>query len=224
MPRHPLRAATAICGLGLTEVGRVYDRTASDFAAEAVLLALADAGLAKRELDGLLVSAGMAGGPDLSLALQLGLPELRLYTQLNAFGSTAAQMVQYAALAVASGHGAPRGLRVRRRPAAPRREHRRGLRRGAPRLPRPRRARRRLRLRRPDPVVRPRGAAPHGPLRHHPGPARRDRRRDARLGRRQSARDASASRSRSPTTAPRRSWSSPSTCSTAAWSRTAVPA
>jgi acetyl-CoA acetyltransferase len=101
--RHPLRAATAICGLGLTEVGRVYDRTASDFAAEAVLVALEDAGLEKRELDGLLVSAGMAGGPDLSLALQLGLPELRLYTQLNAFGSTAAQMVQYAALGVANG-------------------------------------------------------------------------------------------------------------------------
>jgi acetyl-CoA acetyltransferase len=103
MPRHPLRAATAICGLGITEVGRVYDRTASDFAAEAVLLALEDAGLEKRELDGLLVSAGMAGGPDLSLALQLGVPELRLYTHVNAYGSTAAQMVQYAALAVAGG-------------------------------------------------------------------------------------------------------------------------
>jgi acetyl-CoA acetyltransferase len=103
VPRHPLRAATAICGLGLTEVGKVYERTASDFAAEAVLLALEDAGLEKRELDGLLLSAGMSGGPDLSLALQLGLPELRLYTQLNAFGSTAAQMVQYAALAVANG-------------------------------------------------------------------------------------------------------------------------
>jgi len=103
VPRHPLRAATAICGLGLTEVGRVYDRPASDFAAEAVLLALEDAGLERRELDGLLVSAGMSGGPDLSLALQLGLPELRVCTQLNAYGSTAAQMVQYAALAVASG-------------------------------------------------------------------------------------------------------------------------
>jgi acetyl-CoA acetyltransferase len=101
--RHPLRAATAVCGLGLTDVGRVYDRPASDFAVEAVWLALADAGLEKRELDGLLLSAGMSGGPDLALAHQLGLPELRLYTQVNAFGSTAAQMVQYAALAVANG-------------------------------------------------------------------------------------------------------------------------
>ncbi|HVH06113.1 MAG TPA: thiolase family protein [Myxococcota bacterium] len=103
MPRHPLRGAAAICGLGLTEVGRVYDRTTSDFAAEAVLLALADAGLEKRELDGLLVSGGISGGPDLSLAYVLGLPELALYTQMNAYGSTAAQLVQYAAFAVANG-------------------------------------------------------------------------------------------------------------------------
>jgi acetyl-CoA acetyltransferase len=103
MPRHPLRGAAAICGLGLTEVGRVYDRTTSDFAAEAVLLALADAGLEKRELDGLLVSAGISGGPDLSLAYVLGLPELALYTQMNAYGSTAVQLVQYAAFAVANG-------------------------------------------------------------------------------------------------------------------------
>ena len=103
MPRHPLRAATAICGLGLTEVGRVYERTTADFAAEAVWLALADAGLEKAELDGLVVNAGISGGPDLSLAWQLGLPELRFYTQLNAFGSSAAQMVQVAAMAVANG-------------------------------------------------------------------------------------------------------------------------
>jgi acetyl-CoA acetyltransferase len=103
MPRHPLRAATAIAGLGLTEVGRVYDRTTGDFAAEAVLLALADAGLEKGDLDGLLVSGGISGGPDLSLAYHLGLPELALYTQMNAYGSTAAQLVQYAAFAVANG-------------------------------------------------------------------------------------------------------------------------
>ena len=41
MPRHPLRAATALCGLGVTEVGRVYDRSTTDFAVEAVSLALA---------------------------------------------------------------------------------------------------------------------------------------------------------------------------------------
>src|SRR5512134_3624219 len=103
MPRHPLRAATALCGLGVTEVGRVYDRSTTDFAVDAVGLALADAGLDKHELDGLLVSSGISGGHDLSLAHALGLPELRVYTHMNAFGSTAAQLVQYAAFAVAHG-------------------------------------------------------------------------------------------------------------------------
>ena len=45
-------------GLGLTEIGRVYDRPTTDFAAEAVWLALEDAGLEKAELDGLLVKLG----------------------------------------------------------------------------------------------------------------------------------------------------------------------
>ena len=224
MPRHPLRAATAICGLGVTEVGRVYDRTTTDFAAEAVPLALEDAGLGKRELDGLLVAAGISGGPDLSLALALGLPELRVYTQMNAFGSTAAQIVQYAALAVADGLARHVACVFADAPARARREHRRGLRRGAARPARPRRARGRLRLRRSDPLVRPGGAAPHGPLRHHAGPARRDRRRDARLGRRQSARARFREPLSSRSTAPRPSWWSRSTCSTAAWSRTAAPA
>jgi acetyl-CoA acetyltransferase len=101
--KHPLRGAAAIAGLGLTETGRVYGRPAGDLAAEAVLLALEDAGLEKRELDGLIVNQGISGGPDLSLALALGIPELRFCTQLNAWGSSAAQMVQVAALAVANG-------------------------------------------------------------------------------------------------------------------------
>jgi acetyl-CoA acetyltransferase len=98
-----LSGATAICGLGMTELGRVYERTASDFAAEAVLLALADAGLEKRELDGLLINAGISQGVDLSLAQTLGLRSLSVLTQMQGYGSSAGQMVQYAALAVHAG-------------------------------------------------------------------------------------------------------------------------
>jgi len=68
-----------------------------------VLRALADAGLEKRELDGLLLNAGISQGIDLSLAQTLGLGELAVLTQMNAYGSTAGQMVQYAALAVHHG-------------------------------------------------------------------------------------------------------------------------
>ena len=49
--------ATAIAGLGLTAMGKVYGRTATDFAAEALALALADAGLEKSDVDGLLINA-----------------------------------------------------------------------------------------------------------------------------------------------------------------------
>ena len=42
-----MRGQTAIAGLGMTEMGKVYGHTATDFAAEALALALGDAGLAK---------------------------------------------------------------------------------------------------------------------------------------------------------------------------------
>jgi acetyl-CoA acetyltransferase len=100
---HPLRAATAIAGLGFSELGRVYDRSAADFAVDAVRAALDDCGLAHDELDGLLVNPGISQGIDLQLASQLGLSRLNLLTFMNGWGSSAGQMVGYAALAVANG-------------------------------------------------------------------------------------------------------------------------
>jgi acetyl-CoA acetyltransferase len=94
---------TAIAGLGMTELGRVYGRSATDFAVDAVLRALADAGLAKDELDGLLINAGISQGVDLSLAGALGLRELAVQTQMQGYGSSAGQMVGYAAMAVHAG-------------------------------------------------------------------------------------------------------------------------
>lgn len=49
----------AIAGLGVTEQGKVYGKTAPQFAAEAVRLAAADAGLTLGDLDGLIVSGGV---------------------------------------------------------------------------------------------------------------------------------------------------------------------
>jgi acetyl-CoA acetyltransferase len=103
MPAHPLSGKNAIAGLGMTELGRVYGRSATDFAVEAVLRALGDAGLAKDELDGLLINAGISQGVDLSLAQALGLRALAVQTQMQGYGSSAGQMVQYAALAVNAG-------------------------------------------------------------------------------------------------------------------------
>jgi len=93
----------AIAGLGITQVGRVYGRTAADFAAEAVRLAVVDAGLTLDDVDGMLLSNGITGGVELRLARDLGLRNLRLLSNVIAYGATATAQVQIAAAAVASG-------------------------------------------------------------------------------------------------------------------------
>lgn len=106
MPDRDLKGRTAISGLGITEQGRVYGHSAGWFAAEAVRLAVEDAGLRKDEIDGLLVNQGMTPLPGmggLDLQNHLGLTNLRLLASMNVGGATAGVMVQYAALAIAHG-------------------------------------------------------------------------------------------------------------------------
>jgi len=95
--------SAAIAGLGITEMGKVYDRTAAGFAADAVRLAVADAGLQMSDVDGLLTNAGLSGTVGLGLQRELGLRDLRLLSEIQAYGSSAGAMVQYASMAVASG-------------------------------------------------------------------------------------------------------------------------
>ncbi len=104
---HPLRGASAITGLGMTPMGRIYGKTTNELAADAVRDAIRDAGLQKDQIDGLLINPGITGftGGGISLGLQnyLGLTNLRLLNHMNGAGSTAAQMVQYATMAIAAG-------------------------------------------------------------------------------------------------------------------------
>ena len=93
----------AIAGLGITEMGKVYGKTSADFAADAVRLAVADAGLTLDQLDGLLINAGVSGGLGIDLAARLGLSDLPLLSAVNAYGSTASGMVQLASFAIAAG-------------------------------------------------------------------------------------------------------------------------
>jgi acetyl-CoA acetyltransferase len=95
-----MQRTAAIAGAGLTEVGKVYGRTSQSLAAEAVRLALADAGLSLSDVDGLLINAGMSSGLDLTLARHLGLRDLRMLSEVNAFGASAGVMVAQAAMAV----------------------------------------------------------------------------------------------------------------------------
>ena len=94
---------SAIIGLGITEMGKVYGRTAAEFAADAVVLAAQDAGCDLHDIDGLLISAGVQQGVGLGLARDLGLRNLTLLSEVQAFGSTAGGMVAMASMAVQSG-------------------------------------------------------------------------------------------------------------------------
>jgi acetyl-CoA acetyltransferase len=99
----PKSRRPVIAGLGMTEMGAVYGRSAASFAREAVRLAVADAGLVLDDVDGLLTSNGTSGGVGLGLQRDLSLRDLRLLSEMQGFGSTAGSMVQFASMAVQSG-------------------------------------------------------------------------------------------------------------------------
>jgi acetyl-CoA acetyltransferase len=103
-----LRGKCAIAGLGATKMGRNYDHPGPmGFAIEAVELALADAGLQRSDIDGLLVNPGITWMDNAmaSFALQqaMGLENLRLTATMNLGGATAGAMVMHAAQSVAAG-------------------------------------------------------------------------------------------------------------------------
>jgi acetyl-CoA acetyltransferase len=104
---HSMKGKAAIAGLGITEMGRIYGHDSNWFAGEAIRLAVEDAGLRKDDIDGLLINAGITnnapGGLSLTLQNYLGFNNLRLLNHMNAAGSTASQMVQYASFAVVNG-------------------------------------------------------------------------------------------------------------------------
>ncbi|OZC79300.1 sterol carrier protein [Rhodococcus sp. 06-418-1B] len=93
----------SIAGLGVTEMGRIYGKTATNFGADAVRRAAADAHLELSEIDGLLISGGVTGKLGLPLAQELGLEDLSLLSVMQSYGSTAGAMVQFAASAIESG-------------------------------------------------------------------------------------------------------------------------
>ena len=102
----PRRPVAAIAGLGFSELSRKPIGTSRELAADAVRAAIADAGLGTAAIDGLLLNRSPSAEPaslPLRLREDLGLGELRLLCCMEAEGSSAVQMVQYAALAVNAG-------------------------------------------------------------------------------------------------------------------------
>jgi len=102
-----LKGKTAIAGLGITPQGRVYGSNHVGFAVDAVSRALADAGLRREDLDGLLLNPGISwadqGMGSFLLQQAMGLRNLRLTASMNLGGATAIAMIQQAAEAIACG-------------------------------------------------------------------------------------------------------------------------
>ncbi|TAK37091.1 MAG: thiolase family protein [Chloroflexota bacterium] len=84
-------------------MGRVYGRDGYDFAAEAIKLAMDDAGLDKRDIDGLLINTRPSATSWLQLQNTLGFRDLKLINQMYSAGATAGTMVQYATMAIEAG-------------------------------------------------------------------------------------------------------------------------
>jgi len=98
-----VRDHVAIAGLGITPMGKVYGRTATGFAADAIALALGDAGLTKSDVDGLLIHANTAPEMNPNLQMALGFEDLAVLNAMSAYGSTPATMLQYAAATIEQG-------------------------------------------------------------------------------------------------------------------------
>ena len=92
----------AIVGLGATEFSKNSGRTELRLAMEAVLAALADAGIAPEEVDGF-SSYSVDKVPEYEVARLLGAREVKFFSQVPHGGGAACAPVLHAAMAVATG-------------------------------------------------------------------------------------------------------------------------
>jgi acetyl-CoA acetyltransferase len=97
-----ISGAAAIVGIGATEFSKDSGRSELRLAAEAVRAALADAGLRPCDVDGV-VTFTMDSNMEVAVARELGIPELRFFSQVHYGGGAACATVQQAAMAVATG-------------------------------------------------------------------------------------------------------------------------
>jgi acetyl-CoA acetyltransferase len=97
-----LSGAAAIAGIGATDFSKDSGRSELRLAAEAARAALADAGLAPSDVDGM-VTFSMDSNAEIAVARELGVPELRYFGRIPYGGGAACATVQHAAMAVATG-------------------------------------------------------------------------------------------------------------------------
>jgi len=97
-----LRDTTAIVGIGQTEFSKAAGRSETQLAAEAIVVALADAGLTTADVDGL-VSYTIDPVEETELVRTLGIPEIHFSSRVPYGGGGSQGVLLHAASAVASG-------------------------------------------------------------------------------------------------------------------------
>jgi acetyl-CoA acetyltransferase/uncharacterized OB-fold protein len=100
------REHPAIIGMGLGPISIRAEGAPENLATQAVTAALADAGLTRRDVDGLLVNSSQGIRPDrvgTALARHGGFSDLRLLEHIEIKGATALAMVTRAVLAIRAG-------------------------------------------------------------------------------------------------------------------------
>ncbi len=97
-----LASEAAIAGIGQTRYSKKSGVSELSLACEAVRNAIRDAGLAPREVDGL-VTFLMDSSDEVEVARAVGLGELSFFSQINYGGGAAVGLVHQAAMAVATG-------------------------------------------------------------------------------------------------------------------------
>ncbi len=98
-----IRNKYAFVGLGLTRLGKIPEMTADELAAQAISLALADAGLSGKEVDGCIYQPGIGGDLSDTVPLRLAGVPASLVWQVPSLGSYAIVMVAQAIGAMEAG-------------------------------------------------------------------------------------------------------------------------
>jgi acetyl-CoA acetyltransferase len=100
---YRLRDRYAICGIGATAYTKQSNRTVLDLATEAVGRAIADAGLARSDVDGLVSFQFNDSVPGIAVATNLGIPNVGYAVDYAAGGNGANLIVLAAAAAIEAG-------------------------------------------------------------------------------------------------------------------------
>ena len=93
---------TAIAGIGATDFSKESRRSEMRLAVEAASMALADAGISPKEVDGL-CTFSMDSNEEIEVARNLGAGDLTFFSRIHYGGGAACATVHQAAMAVASG-------------------------------------------------------------------------------------------------------------------------